>query len=313
MNVTTASPAEIDTEIYRLEVELGRASVSVDSARDIVRRAIGQEVTRERSIVRGRSQHREVWPTSWVTAEQTARELDPATESADWRLVHYSGVKTVGAALAALDALEAKRTELRAALAPLYARYNAERWSRVFLVTNSNGHVHSHTRCRNCYDTTTYYWVTELSGATDAEVVAQAGGQSCLTCYDSVREQIDANRECRIEEPAKRKSREEREAAAKARAEKAAAKGITTPDGQPLVIQKRGDRHGETIKTARAAQIELVSLLWYAKHYGANSAQPEAVAALEAALAHKNGTTVEQEREAAQVRLAAREKREARY
>lgn len=311
MNITTASPAEIDTEIYCLEIELDRANASVGGARDNVRKAIGQVSTTIREANgRNRTRFTEVWPTPWIVAEQTARELDPATETADWRLLHYTGVKTVGDALAALDAIEAKRTELRAALTPLYARYNAERWTRVYLVTNSNGHVHSSTSCRNCYVSTTYYWVTELSAATDAEVVAQAGGNSCLTCYASVRELIDANRECRIEEPAKRKAREEREAAAKARAEKAAAKGITTPDGEPLVINKHG--YNETIKTARAAQIELVDLLWYAKHYGRTD-DSAVIEILVTALAHKNGTTADVERAAAQKRLADREKREARY
>lgn len=294
MNVTTASPVEIDTEIQRLEVELGRLGSQRASAVYSIRRAAGQRQDR----------HTGLWDGA----------LDDAIAAVEAGTIVSYNQRSANSALTALRELDVEMATLRDQIAPLDAEYiRRGRWSRVYLVTNSNGHVHSHTRCRNCYASTSYYWVTELSGSTDAEVVAQAGGQSCLTCYDSVREQIDANRECRIEEPAKRQARADRAAAAKARAEKAAIKGITAPDGQPLVIHKRGHRYGETIKTARAAQIELVSLLWYAKHYGANSAEPEAVAALEAALAHKNGTTVEQEREAAQKRLADREKREARY
>src|SRR5271166_137679 len=35
-------------------------------------------------------------------------------------------------------------------------------WSRFFLVTSSQGHIHSSMRCSSCFQTTTYGWLPEL-------------------------------------------------------------------------------------------------------------------------------------------------------
>lgn len=293
MNITTATPVEIDTEISRLEATQANLRSQRTSAAYSIRRSAGQERDRRTGLWDG--------------------ELDAAIAAVEAGTIESYNRHSANHALIALRELDVELEALREQIAPLDAEYiRRGRWSRVYLVTNSNGHVHNTTSCRNCYDSTSYYWVTDLSAATDEEVVAQAGARTCLTCYSAVREDIVADRPCLIEEPGKRKAREERQAAAAARAEKVRIKGITTPDGQPLVIREDGHRYDETLKTQRAAEIKLVDLLFWAG-YGRQADTTQGIRAqILAALAAKKGTTVEQEQAAAEIRLVARNKREGR-
>lgn len=58
-------------------------------------------------------------------------------------------------------------------------------WSRFFLVTSSTGHVHSSTECHTCRDTTTYGWLPELSGESEADAVTKLGAVLCSVCFAS--------------------------------------------------------------------------------------------------------------------------------
>ena len=58
-------------------------------------------------------------------------------------------------------------------------------WSRFFLVTSSQGHIHRSMNCRTCYPSTTYGFLPHLSGKTEAEAVAQCGPNLCSDCFKS--------------------------------------------------------------------------------------------------------------------------------
>lgn len=60
-----------------------------------------------------------------------------------------------------------------------------EGWSRFFLVTSSPGHIHSSLGCSTCRNTTTYGWLPELSGKTEAETVKELGPALCTVCFPS--------------------------------------------------------------------------------------------------------------------------------
>lgn len=86
----------------------------------------------------------------------------------------------------------AKLAELRAelrrtadAMKPLDATYAEHHWSRFFLVTSSAGHIHSSMSCSTCRPTTTYGWLPELSGHTEAEAVEAHGPALCSVCFAS--------------------------------------------------------------------------------------------------------------------------------
>jgi hypothetical protein len=73
----------------------------------------------------------------------------------------------------------AKRT------AELDAEYDRRPWSRFFLVTSSDGHIHSSMFCSTCRAGTEFGWLPELSGKTEAEAVKAHGPLLCTVCYPS--------------------------------------------------------------------------------------------------------------------------------
>lgn len=82
--------------------------------------------------------------------------------------------------------LSGKHAEVRERIDALEALYTG--WSRFFLVTSSPGHVHSSMHCHSCYATTTYGWLPELSGHSEAQAVDQLGDTLCSVCFPSLRQ-----------------------------------------------------------------------------------------------------------------------------
>ena len=126
-------------------------------------------------------------------------------------------------------------------------------WSRAYLVSNSNGHIHSSTNCSTCFPTTRYVWITQLSGQDNLEIAGLAGEKACSVCYPDAPSEYFM-RKCQIEDPAIVKARAERESARAEREAKRVAKGIVNPDGTELKVRVYGT-YKETIKTERTAQI----------------------------------------------------------
>jgi hypothetical protein len=292
MQLTTATPAEIDTEIARIGGEIAYWSANAARA--------------ERLIV------------------SLVKDLEKLGENLDEETLVYYREKRAGANRDAETAY-AKANRIRTEqLMPLNAEYNRRGgWTRYYMVDNNNGHLHTHTECRNTYPTTEWYWMTGLSGLTADEAVEQAGELSCLTCFPGQRAEIEAGRPCRVETPRMTRTREQREADAKAKADKraaAAAKAITNPDGSTLVIPD--GTQGRTIKTEiaaqRAASEAAFSIRWYndTAHYStAHPATPEwekTITLCLTALAHKRGTDVEAERAALAKRVETKFVRETR-
>jgi hypothetical protein len=58
-------------------------------------------------------------------------------------------------------------------------------WTRFFLVTSSDGHIHNSTSCSTCRPSTTYSWLPELSGLTEADAVTARGMILCSVCFPS--------------------------------------------------------------------------------------------------------------------------------
>lgn len=82
-----------------------------------------------------------------------------------------------------IDEAAASIEKIREQIAELEERYTG--WSRFFLVTSSAGHIHSSMHCSTCRPTTTYGWLPELSGLTEAEAVAAHGPALCSVCFSS--------------------------------------------------------------------------------------------------------------------------------
>ena len=127
--------------------------------------------------------------------------------------------------------------ELAIVESPFNIEYDARGgWTRAHLVDNTNGHVHSSRHCNTCFSTTSYYWVTALSGLTQDEIADEAGERACTVCYPNA----PVNKPSRVFTPAEKASQADRDARAAKREAKAvqtALKAITTPDGSPLRLK----------------------------------------------------------------------------
>lgn len=196
-------------------------------------------------------------------------------------LLDYYAEKAVARDLAEVASTTEALAKVRAEAAPLEAIFNEEQWSRFFLVTNTNGHIHSSMNCSTCYFDTSFAWLPQLSGLTEPDAVEEQGAILCSICFPSapvewtngVSKATQAERDARAAEKA------EREAAK-------AAKAITAPDGSPLQ-----GKYGE-IRTEVTARRELSGMLVNALYYGPEEYEHYARRLAEA-IAHKTGEDVE--------------------
>jgi hypothetical protein len=173
---------------------------------------------------------------------------------------------------------------------PLEAAYDANPWTRYWLVNNSNGHVHTNTRCRTCYTTTRFVWLTEQSGMSRDDLTDLAGELSCAECFPNLPAEIMA-RKTRIEDPAKRKTRLEREAAKAERLAKKVAKALL-PDCSDLRVTVHG--HIVRLATEAAASQWLVRHIGEHKVYGYRFDALAVATVMEALAAkHKVGMEIE--------------------
>lgn len=132
-------------------------------------------------------------------------------------------------------------------------------WSRFFLVTSSQGHIHSSMHCHTCYPTTAYGWLPELSGKTKGEAVDELGPALCSSCFPGAGTQSDQWTRDKISESQARKlawSPDRDEKAAKAAAEKAAkaeakikkaARALKTAENMAHKVNKLVDMFGNDI------------------------------------------------------------------
>lgn len=195
------------------------------------------------------------------------------------------------------DEHRAELAEVRAEGEPYHEEFTRRGgWTRAFLVTGSNGHVHKSMDCSTCFPTTRYYWVTDMSGQDESEIVDAAGEKACTVCYPSA--PVDTLRQpSRIEDPAVVAEREKRAAEKAARDAVRAEKGITDPaTGGDLIVRRYH------IKTALTAEREAIRLITTLKHDSVEAysnqryvnENREDVAALVRALANKRGETFEE-------------------
>jgi hypothetical protein len=152
--------------------------------------------------------------------------------------------------IAGIERHQAALAAIREQQAPLEAIFDARQWSRFFLVTNTNGHIHSSLNCSTCRWDTQFAWLPNLSGLTEQDAVEEWGGILCSVCFPSapVEHTSGENKKTAAERDASRAERQVKQAAK-------AAKAILRPDGSVLK-GKWG-----IIKTEVTARRELVDAL----------------------------------------------------
>lgn len=194
MNIIKATPVEIDTEIARLSSE-------IDSRRSRVRRIVGnvldnsglrKYVTTTRS---GGTQYKVIGTfqegvkklRDYEVAYAAYRAADYDATLRPEPLSNYAGGVDVEQLVTEKASLDAQISDLYKLVAELENEYVARgHWSRMFLVTSSNGHIHSTTLCQTTRATTTFGWMPEYSGLSEDELLAKLGvyaETACTVCY----------------------------------------------------------------------------------------------------------------------------------
>jgi hypothetical protein len=269
MDLTTATPSEIDTRLAELERQDAKLTYDIQSAWSDLRAALGHRQVRVLNRD-GRAEY--VYLISSHDAEHEAVAPDASTNTRE--------------AYQALHALRKQVLVNRAERTKIKVEFNRRGgWTRAWAVPN--GHVHQSTACSTCFPTTRFGWLSQVSGMNEAEIVAQAGERACTRCYPSAPVNPKPCQLWTIEEQAERASAQQVAAVKAEKAAAKAAKAITNPDGSPL----RG-KWG-VIATERTAEIEAVNEIhnFLAFDYEINQAYLDT---LFAALAHKRGQTVEE-------------------
>lgn len=218
------------------------------------------------------------------------------------------------AAKAARDNAIANRAQVITEYREMNAVYLEEKWNRAFLVKNANGHVHKSRSCSTCFESTEFAWLTDFSGADEAEIVEAAGEMACTVCYPSAPAEV-LNRPSTIvneEKVAKEAARAEREAKKAERDAKRKA-AAPTASGEPLLLPNRyGRDYMEEIKTERTAVSEwygAVDYLGFTRDEAGKARLRERMALIEEALAGKHGVTVEEKRAELEAKYAKRSRR----
>jgi hypothetical protein len=167
----TLTPREIDTRLADLHTASQKAAQDFLQALARVHWAAG-----DRQQYHGR---RQVWTMTPDEAEAGAKQVAADDSVRVW---------TRREAEEALDALQAAREEqerIREQCRPLNEEWDRRKWSRFFLVTSSNGHIHSSMDCSTCNLRTTFGWLPEVSGKSEKEAVEEHGPRLCSVCFPS--------------------------------------------------------------------------------------------------------------------------------
>jgi len=319
--LTGMTPVEVDTELndamYAAEMAQRKLEYAISSAE----RATGLPSRRWNEPPYQREQ----------ILEALQRSVD-SPEAADWQV--NMARRSLEAITSAEVVVDAHRVKI--------AAYNAEwerrgRWSRAFLVTGGDGHVHSSMSCSTCNRgdrPTQFQFMTEFSGNDEADIVTAAGWRACTVCYPSAPVGSKGSLPTSMwskQDQEKAAAKAEREAKKAARDAEKIAKGATS-DGSVLQVEWTArnapgwDRDPDTGQRVHAYRdrperaefaTERSAVQWYVFEHvssGAETAADQAPAyeAIEQSLAAKHGKTVEQIRTELQAKIAAKRRRESR-
>lgn len=309
-------PKEIDGQLAQIYREKMRADYRRASCLSDLHGAAGDR----RNYGRGMPQ----WGMSDETCLQRVQE---AAEKTD-----YTGSEA-RRTLAALAKADAKIEELREQARPLDEEFAIRGgWPRAFIVTNKDGHVHSSMNCstRNRGQSDKQFaWMTDYSGDTEDEIVADAGWRACTLCYPDAPVGDEFSLPSAMSTP----DEEDRKKAAQERADRKtglAADRITkglTPDGGPFVVSYLSPNQRVTVRNSSGERVsvlrdredheslktERAAVMWYVDEYVRPfelEHKQQALDAIEQAVATKHSRDIDGVRAELASKVAAKRKRE---
>lgn len=192
--LTTMSEPHIDTLNAALSGDYARLEQQRNRAWENLYNAMGAE---KKSVPSGRGWRQE-WALRRDEAEEQARALLAGDLAIDPRLIRYEPMLTTEAGRAGylngirrvvedLDRIGEETRALNEGPARVLAGEWQRRggWSRFFLCTNADGHIHKDRSCASLRLTTSLAWLPALSGLTEKDAVAAHGPVLCTLCFPS--------------------------------------------------------------------------------------------------------------------------------
>lgn len=174
-DLANATPFEIDSELARLDGQYFTLAAQRDALYNTAHGLLGER--RDYSLCRKGSK-KGIWPSADIEAfgqlalRVAQQGIDPMDFDKACDLLGKFGT------------VQKKIRVNRSWASWLDGEYHSRPWARFFLVTSSDGHIHSNTRCSS-FPRTQHGWQPELSGKTEAEAVAKLGPLLCTKCFSS--------------------------------------------------------------------------------------------------------------------------------
>lgn len=165
------NPIEIDTQIAALVTQYTNAKQGADYAVSSMR-----NITGEKAVYQGKKR---VFLVPSLLLIERVREMAAAHITHNSYHCYLCPINAIQRYDAAVENMARIEREIDA----LEAEFTAAPWSRFFLVTSSEGHIHSSRHCSSCNSNTEYDWLPQLSGKTEAEAVADQGPRLCSICF----------------------------------------------------------------------------------------------------------------------------------
>jgi hypothetical protein len=194
-NLSNLSPVAADTLYVERLNRLGDANREAGCATTALLSGFGKHVyvgirgaanpvyVHPDAVVVGNSYHSPVASLSEIGLKPlTPSEAIAGITAGHPKVVAYDLHRVVDRYEAAGSAL----TDAHLAVEEVNEEYQSRPWSRFFLVTSSDGHIHASTRCCTCNKgkyATGFALVPYLSGQTSADAVADFGPALCSVCF----------------------------------------------------------------------------------------------------------------------------------
>jgi hypothetical protein len=200
-DLATATPVEIDTELAALDHAADTNTTKRQRALNQLHDIAGTRKYRPATWQNRKSGYdytaTDAEAIAIVTEALAAAKADTYTGPiSTYTLLYHSVDET----LASLPRYDAEEERITAEVATLNAEYRRRPWSRFFLVTSSDGHIHSSMSCQTCRPRTTYGWLPNMSGLSEAAAMAAltelGPGPSalCSVCFPNAPVAADAKR-----------------------------------------------------------------------------------------------------------------------
>lgn len=254
-SIQDMTPVEIDTELSKLWNQEAEAEARLQTLMVSLHKVVGDEPRRMRGVG---------GPIFKLSPEKT---LELAIIKA---YGHHVGSRAREEAeemvrLLTSWALVCQKLDILASEIKVYTDEYTCRggWNRVFLAQSHDGHAHNDTECSTCHhgeNRTQFAWLTQYSGKSQDEIVADAGERACTTCYPSAPVNAKGTKMFTPDEIEAQRRREEQDAERARKAKEAADKSIKTPEGKTLYLD-HDHRAYEIAKSVRAAEITATNAL----------------------------------------------------